>query len=414
MDKSATTPQVLRRANLNAVLGVMRDSSALTGTDLIEATGLTRATVIAVCDDLIRRGWVRELEAPRGPGPQKGRPARYFEFNEAAGCVLGIDVGLATTTVLVADLKGRILGRTSERFGKVTDDVAERRGTISRAVDQALAAAGMAHPAVLAVGVGLATAVDRHGNVVRGRRQWASFDLGLQTEAWKQHGWPVLLENDAKLAALAERWCGVGAGVEDLVVMLAGERIGTGLIEAGRLLHGSTGGAGEVGSLELVDGVGSQDGIAKLARLWGTELLGSGADTRIRELVGPGTTRVSARFVFEAAAAGDAGAQEILERIGRRMARVISLLATFLNPELVVIGGAVAASAAMLLPTITAELPRLTETPPRVAVSGLGDAIVATGAVRLALDYVERNALGLAPAPAPERQASSTGTRADG
>jgi predicted NBD/HSP70 family sugar kinase len=394
----ASTPQVLRRTNLNVVLGVMRESSALTGTDLIEATGLTRATVIAVCDDLIRRGWVRELEAPKGPGPQKGRPARYFEFNEAAGCVLGIDVGMATTTVLVADLKGGIVSRTSERFVK-NAGTAERRATIAQAVDHALAAAGLAHAAVLAVGVGLATAVDRHGNLVKGRRQWASFDLGLQTEVWKEHGWPVLLENDAKLAALAERWCGAGAGVEDLAVMLAGERIAAGLIEAGRLLHGSNGGAGEVGILELVDGVGSQDGIAKLARLWGTELLASGAETRIRELVGPGTTRVSARFVFEAAAGGDAAAQEILGRIGRRMARVISMLGTFLDPELVVIGGAVAASASMLLPTITAELPRLTETPPRVAVSGLGDAIVAMGAVRLALDYVEQNALGLMPAP---------------
>jgi predicted NBD/HSP70 family sugar kinase len=394
----ASTPQVLRRTNLNVVLGVMRESSALTGTDLIEATGLTRATVIAVCDDLIRRGWVRELEAPKGPGPQKGRPARYFEFNEAAGCVLGIDVGMATTTVLVADLKGGIVSRTSERFVK-NAGTAERRATIAQAVDDALAAAGLAHAAVLAVGVGLATAVDRHGNLVKGRRQWASFDLGLQTEVWKEHGWPVLLENDAKLAALAERWCGAGAGVEDLAVMLAGERIAAGLIEAGRLLHGSNGGAGEVGILELVDGVGSQDGIAKLARLWGTELLASGAETRIRELVGPGTTRVSARFVFEAAAGGDAAAQEILGRIGRRMARVISMLGTFLDPELVVIGGAVAASASMLLPTITAELPRLTETPPRVAVSGLGDAIVAMGAVRLALDYVEQNALGLMPAP---------------
>lgn len=397
MDKTATTPQVLRRTNLTAVLGVMRESAALTGTDLIAATGLTRATVIAVCDDLIRRGWVRELDAPKGPGPQKGRPARYFAFNEAAGCVLGIDVGLATTTVLVADLKGRILARSSERFAKnATADA--RRGTISRAADTALAAVGLEPSAVLAAGIGVATAVDRHGNVVKGRPLSASFDLGLQTEVWQQHGWPVLLENDAKLAALAERWCGVGTGVDDLAAMLAGERIATGLIESGRLLHGSNGGAGEVGSLELVDGVGSHDGIAKLARVWGTELLESGAETRIRELVGPDTTRVSARFVFEAAAGGDAAAQEILERIARRMARVISLLATLLNPELVVIGGAVSASAAMLLPTIATELPRLTGTPPRVAVSPLGDAIVATGAVRLALDYVEHNALGLTPA----------------
>ncbi|HXF01719.1 MAG TPA: sugar kinase, partial [Arthrobacter sp.] len=87
--------------------------------------------------------------------------------------------------------------------------------------------------------------------------------------------------------------------------------------------------------------------------------------------------------------------------IGLRMARVIAVLGTFFNPELVVIGGAVAASASALLPTITRELPRLTATPPRVAVSEFGDAIVAAGAVRLALDYVEEHAMELVPADAP-------------
>ncbi|HEX2248221.1 MAG TPA: ROK family protein, partial [Arthrobacter sp.] len=239
-----------------------------------------------------------------------------------------------------------------------------------------------------------------HGNIAKGQQLSEHFDIGLQTELWKEHGWPVLLENDANLAALGEHWRGVGAGIDDLAVMLAGERLGTGLIESGRLLHGSNGGAGEVGTLELVDGVGSQDGIARLARHWGTAALAEGKPTLIRELVGPNTIRVSARFVFEAAAQNDPVAQEILERIGRRMARVISLLGTFLNPELVVIGGAVSASATALLPTINAELPRLTGTPPRVAVSELGDAIVATGAVRLALAYVEENALALTPAGA--------------
>ncbi|HEX2246126.1 MAG TPA: helix-turn-helix domain-containing protein, partial [Arthrobacter sp.] len=130
MEKTATTPQALRRTNLRAVLEVMRDAGAMTGTDLIEATGLTRATVIAVCDDLIRRGWVRELEGDRSSGSQKGRPARRFEFNDSAGCVLGLDFGMATVTVLVAGLTGQTLGRTAERFSK-TADAGERRATIA-------------------------------------------------------------------------------------------------------------------------------------------------------------------------------------------------------------------------------------------------------------------------------------------
>jgi predicted NBD/HSP70 family sugar kinase len=77
------------------------------------------------------------------------------------------------------------------------------------------------------------------------------------------------------------------------------------------------------------------------------------------------------------------------------MARVIGSVATMINPELVVIGGAVANSAGVLLEPIAARLPEFTATPPRVAVSPLGDSIVTVGAVRRALDYVETNTLDL-------------------
>jgi predicted NBD/HSP70 family sugar kinase len=83
------------------------------------------------------------------------------------------------------------------------------------------------------------------------------------------------------------------------------------------------------------------------------------------------------------------------------MARVIASIASLINPEQVVIGGAVAESASALLPRISALLPRFTATPPRVTVSPLGDAIVTMGAIRHALDYVEENALELElPTPA--------------
>ncbi|EMY32847.1 transcriptional regulator/sugar kinase [Arthrobacter crystallopoietes BAB-32] len=403
MSITANTPQVLRRTNLKAVLDVMRGGGTCTGSDLMERTGLTRATVIAVCDDLVRRGWVRELVAERNGAAQKGRPARRFAFNEEAGCVLGLDLGVATVTAQVADLNGNVLGRAAQRIpGKALEATAAvRLETITSTVDRALQEAGLPTTAVLAVGIGVATVVDRHGNIAGGHQLSAMFDLGLQTEVWRDRAWPVLLENDANLAALAERWRGIAQGTDDLAVMLTGERLGAGLIESGRLLHGRNGGAGEVGTLQLVAGVGSRDGIARLARQWGTQALAEGRQTLIRELVGPETNRVSARFVFEAAAREDAVALEILDRIARRMARVIAVLGTFLDPELVVIAGAVAKSAVALLPTINQELPALTDTPPRVEVSQLGDGIVATGAVRLALDYVEENMVSLTPLGQP-------------
>ncbi|MCB5282191.1 MULTISPECIES: ROK family protein [unclassified Arthrobacter] len=388
---AAATPQLLRRVNARSVLGVIRATEVATGTELMARTGLTRASVIAVCEDLIRRGWISEVDA-RGAeqpaNPRKGRPARRFELNSRAGFVLGLDIGAATTTAAVADLRGTVLGRSSQSFRAADIPAEERIGIVDHACRRALAAAGTSPERILAVGAGIAAPVDRDGRVLANQQFWSLFDVGLRSALHELHGWTVLLENDANLAALGERWRGSGAGVDDLVVLLAGERLGAGVLESGRLLHGRSGAAGEMGYLDLVEGVGSSDGIASLARQWSAAEGGSGSG------VTPGVT-VSARRVFQDAAAGDAAALAILDRICDRMARVIASVASFINPEQVVIGGAVAESAGVLLPRITELLPRFTATPPRVTVSPLGGSIVSVGAVRHALDYVEANALEL-------------------
>ena len=229
---------------------------------------------------------------------------------------------------------------------------------------------------------------------------WGLFDLGLRAALKEVRGWTVLLENDANLAALGERWQGTAAGIDDVVVILASERLGSGIVEGGRLVHGTRGSAGELAYLDLVDGVGDTYGIAHLARTWAAEALAGSAPTALRAFQ-PG--RLEAEQVFAAAADGDAVAQDILDRLADRMARVVGTVATLLNPELVVIGGGVANSADVLLAPITARLKNFTATPARVAVSPLGDSIVTVGAVRCALDYVEKHSLDLdlaAPAPA--------------
>ena len=208
------------------------------------------------------------------------------------------------------------------------------------------------------------------------------------------HGWPVLLENDANLATLGEHWRGEARNVDDLVVLLAGERFGSGLMDSGRLLHGSRGGAGEMVFLKLIEGVGDTHGIARIARENGTAAVADAAvHTSLRDLATDG--EVTAEQVFRAAADGDKVAQGILEDIAGRTARVVATLGTLFNPELVVLGGAVAEAAAALLPDLEAHLARYTSTPPRVAVSSLGDAIVSVGAVRHALNHVEQHALDL-------------------
>jgi predicted NBD/HSP70 family sugar kinase len=387
------TPQLLRRVSAGAVLEFMRASAAVTVTDVMAATGLTRATTIAVCEDLVRRGWILELENQREfGGYQKGRPARRFELNERAGVVLGMDIGYSKVTVVVSDLRGNTLGRSSRPFQAGEVSSRQRIGFIDGVAMAALRSAGMEPGQVLAVCAGVAAPVDRHGEVVATQKFWGLFDLGLRPALKQNRGWTVLLENDANLAALGDRWQGAAAGVDDVVVILASERLGSGIVEGGRLVHGTRGSAGELAYLNLVEGVGDTYGIAYLARAWAGEALATSAPTALRAF---SPERVEAEQVFAAAAQGDAVGLAILDRLADRMARVIGTVATMLNPELVVIGGGVADSADVLLAPISERLEKFTATPARVAVSPLGDSIVTVGAVRCALDYVEKNSLDL-------------------
>lgn len=392
-EMTAATPQLLRRVSAGAVLDFMRASRAVTVTDVMQATGLTRATAISVCEDLMQRGWIRELENQRAfGGYQKGRPARRFELNERAGYVLGMDVGYSKATVVVSDLRGKVLGRSSQPFALAEITAGERVAVIDKTAMMALHSVGASPDDVLAVCAGIAAPVDRKGNVLAAQHFWGLFDVGLKAALQELRGWTVLLENDANLAALGERWRGAAEGVDDVVVILASERVGAGVLDDGRLLHGIGGGAGELAFLDMVDGVGDTFGIAAMARAWAAEALAGTAKTSLREHAKAGA---EPEHVFAAAAAGDAVALEILDRLADRMARTIGAVATIINPELVVIGGAVANSAGVLLESIEARLPEFTATPPRVAASPLGDSIVTVGAVRCALDYVEKNTLDL-------------------
>lgn len=391
-EMTAATPQLLRRVSAGAVLEFMRASQAVTVTEVMDATGLTRATAIAVCEDLMQRGWIRELENQRAfGGYQKGRPARRFELNERAGYVLGMDVGISKATVVVSDLRGKAVGRSSQPFAGAEITAQERVAVVDRTALMALHSVGASPDSVLAVCAGIAAPVDRNGDVLVTQHFWGLFDVGLKAALRDLHGWTVLLENDANLAALGDRWRGAAAGVDDVVVILASERLGSGVIDGGRLLHGRAGGAGELAFLDMVEGVGDTFGIAALARAWAADALAGKVKTSLREHAGG----VEAEHVFAAAAAGDALALKILDRLAERMARIIGAVATMINPELVVIGGAVANSAGVLLGPIAKRLPGFTATPPAVAVSPLGDSIVTVGAVRCALDYVETNTLDL-------------------
>jgi predicted NBD/HSP70 family sugar kinase len=411
MQRPTPTSLMLRRMTASAVLDALRAGGPMTGSDLIDATGLARPTVHEICNDLIRLGWIREMDSRRPGGDRRrGRPARCYEFQSRAGLVLGVDA-TDRVTVRLADLRGDPVAEASRPLAGVSVPAGERLAAVHRAIDSVLSSAAVDPALVLAVAVAVPTPVDAEGRPV-GREAYLpglpGRDLG--PEIGGRHGWPVLVENDANLAASGERWRGVAAGVDDLVVMVADERLGSGLFLGGRPVRGHAGGAGELRFLELIERVGSTYGIAYLVRTLGAEAVaelaedgtaGAGPGRLLWSLAGGDPARVRTATVLEAARAGDEVALRIVDRVADRMAHAIAALAGMLDPELVVISGAVADDGDLFLDRIRRRLlPDLIDRPPRVAMSTLGDQAVVVGAVRMALDHVEASLLG-SPGPSP-------------
>jgi predicted NBD/HSP70 family sugar kinase len=209
----------------------------------------------------------------------------------------------------------------------------------------------------------------------------------------------VTVENDANLAAIAERSAPAGGGrdVDSFIALIVGEGLGAGLMLDGRLVRGRRGGAGELRFLDRVEGVGSADGVALLARRWAVEAIRAGlpADSALGRLDPHGLDEAA---VGDAALAGDPAAIDIIDRLAARLARICLLLGDLLDVDRVVVSGAAAES----LPTVITRAAAILDesddpTVPELRRSELGDRCVSLGAIEHALAQVRERALDLTP-----------------
>ncbi|ARZ71395.1 ROK family protein [Streptomyces sp. HU2014] len=366
-------PSLLRRINSAVVLHALRTAAPAvspTLTDLVKVTGLSRPTVEGVVEGLIDAGLVVEAAAEEGEARRQGRPARRFRFRREAGHLLGIEIGPHRIAALMADLGGRVMGSAAQEIA-ATAPADERLDAVLATVSDLLRRSGVPRAQLRAVGVATPGIVEADGTVRLGTALpgWTGLPLGERLR--RSFRCPVLVENDANAAAVAEHWKGAATASDDVVFVLAGLSPGAGSLIGGRLHRGYGGAAGEIGALHLL----------------GREATPEEVLSTTGEPLHPLDEAQVAR-VFALARAGDERAEAAVERFMRRLVHDVAALVLALDPELVVVGGWAAGLSGVLGP-LRAELARYCLRPPQVVQSLLGEAAVATGALRLALDHVE-------------------------
>lgn len=219
------------------VLHALRATEFATLTEITRVTGLSRPTVEGVVEGLIEGGLVVETAAEEGAARRQGRPARRFRFRAEAGHLLGLEIGPHRVAALLSDLDGRILGSLAKDVCE-TASADERLERLRTAVAELLRRAGVARGSLRAVGVASPGIVEADGTVRLGTAlpEWTGLPLGERLR--RSFKCPVLVENDANAAAVAEHWKGAATESDDMVFVLAGLSPGAGSLIGGRLHRG--------------------------------------------------------------------------------------------------------------------------------------------------------------------------------
>ena len=370
-----------------------------TATEAMGAVGLTRSTTIDVLDELVERGIIRELANARAAGEyQKGRPARRFELRADAAAIVGIDAGRAHVTVTVADLRGRPLIRTHRALDTARDSAPERRAHVGSAVDEALAASGLTGTQIGAICIGVPAPVDAHNtSPPHPDGFWERMNAGFAGH-FSSMAPIVHVENDASLAALAEGAWGAAVGCADYVSLLAGERLGAGVVVDGRLLRGAHGGAGEMVFLDEIPAVGGAWGLGFRTAEWAREAVETRAVAAESTLLTVPLETLDAPTVFALARAGDRDARRVVERVGVALATITGVFGSLFDSSLVVVSGAVSEGIQIVLDAARAAAPAHLDLPaPRIVASPLGADVVSIGAVARARAAVRADVLSLTP-----------------
>ncbi len=303
---------------------------------------------------------------------------------------IGVDLGGSHVTAGVVTDDGAIksqheLDLTDLRFDKVIDAVVS-------VIELALSDAGKN---VAGIGIGSPGNVEpKTGAILYSPNfGWENAPLGERLK--EKLGRPVFVGNDARCAALGEYTFGIGKGTKDFALLTLGTGIGGAFISGGRLVLGHKFGAGEVGHHQIRPESGFVCGCGKIgcfeAQASGTGLIRHAfalASSFPRStLLDASRDKLSSKKIRKAAQAGDGHACAAWKNYSIDLATGLSNIISFVNPELIALGGGVSSAGDFMLDAVKDRVDALTTMVPKgttkIAIAKLGNDAGQVGAATM-------------------------------
>ncbi len=276
-----------------------------------------------------------------------------------ANKIIGIDLGGTSIKFGILTLEGEV----QDKWAIPTNILSDGKHIVPdiiESINHRLNLYNLDKSDFIGIGMGTPGTVDIEAATVRGafNLNWADVqEVGAPISEGVVL--PFILDNDANVAALGERWVGAGENQPDVVFITLGTGVGGGIVADGNLIHGVVGAAGEIGHIvvEPHDGfactcgnhgcletVTSATGVVRLARKFAEEYEGS---SQIKASIDNGD-EVTSKDIFIAAEAGDAFALSVVDKFAYYLGFACANLGSTLNPAAIVIGGGVSAAGEFL------------------------------------------------------------------
>jgi glucokinase len=394
---SVGRPAHLRHTNALTILRLLRQVRSCSRADLVRASGLSAPTVTNVVNDLLSAGLITAMGEGESSG---GRPPDMIRFNAAKGCLLAVQITPQHLLFLLTDLSGEQIASsqlalegkqtTPRAVCRLIDAETRRLLKEEKKLRTQLLATVVAVPAITNVEDGIVVSITT-------LQEWRNVPLRMLL--YKILHCPVILENDTNLAALGERYHGAARNEDTFVLISIGENVSAGIVLAGRLHHGAQWSAGEIAYLRLPQVSRKAPALHQFGELENVltkRAIVSAWEASARHTSGKALRAshprkvpedIEAYQVLDLAEKGDQAARAVVDLRAAIVSDVVINLALILNPELVLLAGAVGSHPAMLA-AVCEELAKSEFAMPRIAAATLGESASLWGAIATALEEV--------------------------
>lgn len=337
--RSALRKSDVREANERLLLNIIRQNRGVSRADLARITGFSPSSVTFVVNRMIRDGLVSE--SPSDSPARVGRRPLILRLQPQALLAIGVEITRSEARIACAGLDGSIHRLRTVEWQQ------DHRVFLARLRDTIRAMAGKtSRDRLLGVGVSLAGTIDRTSGYVIAAENlgWFGVDVGqILSEGLPV---PFYYENDAKLSALAERWCSEPGSkqLDNFVYLTLSPGLGTGVVIEGHLFHGSTGEASEFGHTTLF-----HDGrrcICGSTGCWEEYASQRAMERLYSERSEPASPHkaASADEVIRLAREGDPLALDVLRETAAFVGMGCANLNAAFNPEAIIVGDYLAAA----------------------------------------------------------------------